>query len=91
MSEDDLNRYRRDQERFFQELEEAQRRAERAIELKEFVEALRRSELELERIDRLEPQIAKLGRLAGMSDTAAREWAVSLVTQAKRILIKTTT
>jgi hypothetical protein len=89
-AEDDLKRIKRDQDRMFEELEEKQRRSQRAIEAKEFADALAQRELRLEHIDKLEPQIVTLGRLAGMSDVRAEAWAASLVRDAKRLMIKAT-
>ncbi len=89
-AEDDLKRFKLDQDRMFQELEDKQRRSQRAIEAKEFADVLAQRGLRLEHINKLEPQIVKLGRLAGMSDARAEEWAVSLVRDAKRLMIKST-
>ena len=86
-AEDDLKRYIRDQQRqLFDELEELQRREKRAIEAKEFVDALARRKLREGQIDKLTPQIVELGRLAGMSDLDAHKWAFDLVREAKRLM-----
>jgi hypothetical protein len=86
-AEDDLKRYKRDQDRqLFDELEEMQRRSQRAIEAKELAHASAQRGLRLEHINNLEPQIAKLGRLAGMSDLDAHKWAFDLVREAKRLM-----
>ena len=90
MSEEDLKTAKREQERMFQELEDKVRRSQQAIEAKEFADALAQRGLRLEHINKLEPQIVKLGRLAGMSSVRATEWAVSLVRDAKRLMIKAT-
>jgi hypothetical protein len=86
-AEDDLKRNKRDSDRMFQELEDKQRRSQRAIEAQEFADALAQRGLRPEHIEKLERQIVKLGRLAGMSDVRAEEWAVSLIREAKRLII----
>jgi hypothetical protein len=86
-AEDDLKKYQRDQDLFFQDLADLQQREQRAVEASEFAAALKDSVLKLERIDRLRPGLLKLGRQAGMSDAQAEYWANSLIKEGKRRLI----
>ncbi len=87
-AEDDLKKYRKDQDRFFQELEDKQRRSQELITAKEFAATLNRVGLRLEQFIALEAQLRKLGRLAGMSDVKAQEWATALIRDAKRLMLK---
>ncbi|MDO8678664.1 MAG: hypothetical protein Q7R30_08895 [Acidobacteriota bacterium] len=75
----DLDDYKRDQDLFFQELEERQRRSERLITEEEFAEDVHRAGIDVERIDGVARQLRKLGRMAGMSDAASTDWAFKTI------------
>src|SRR5437867_5675101 len=87
-AEDDMKRFKRDQDRMFQEIEDKQRRSQQLITAKEFAATLNRVGLRLEQFIALERQLLKLGRLAGMSDVKAEQWAASLVRDARRLMLK---
>jgi hypothetical protein len=87
-AEDDLKRLRQNQDRMFEQLEEKVRRSQELISSNELAEKLHNIGLRLEQINGLTPQLVKLGRLAGMSETAAGFWADSLIRDAKRKLPK---
>ena len=89
-AEDDLKKYRRDQDLFFQELEDKQRRSQQLVTAKEFADALEKRGGRLENFAKLEKQLLRLGRLAGMSDAKSEQWAASLVTDAKLLILKGT-
>ena len=71
----------------FEQLEEKVRSQE-LISSAELAEKLHSIGFPLEQINVLTPRLVKLGRLAGMSETAAGFWADSLIRDAKRKLAK---
>jgi hypothetical protein len=77
MSVEALNRYKRDQDRMFQETEARQRRAEALIERD-------RIAMRLQQFRVLEWQLRALGQLAGMSFVRAVMWAADLDREFKR-------
>lgn len=87
-AEDDLKRYQRDQERFFQELEEKQRRTEQLVKIDELAAVLERAGVRLEPFVALKRHLLKLARLSGMSGTQAEEWARSLIVEALRLRLQ---
>ena len=87
-SEDDLKRYQDDQNRFFQDLEEKQRQSAHLIAARELSEALERAGVRIEQLVTLKRQLLKLGRLAGMSETAADSWATPLIVEAIRLRLE---
>ncbi len=87
-AEDDLKNYQRDQDLFFQEMEDKQLRSQELITAQEFAAAMKRAGLRLEQFNALERQLLKLGRLAGMSDAKADSWASALIRDAKRLMLK---
>lgn len=89
-AEDDLKEYRRDQDLFFQELEDKQRRSQQLVTAREFADALEKRGGRLEEFVNLQKQLLKLGRLAGMSQAKSEQWAASLVDDAKRLILKGT-
>jgi len=78
-AEDDLKRYKKDQDTLFQELEERQRRSEQLIKVHELAAVLERAGIDLDPFVALKRQLLKLGRLSGMPGADAEEWARSLV------------
>ena len=86
LAEDDLKRYKRDQDQLFDELEEIQRTSQRAIEAEELARAIVQRKLREVQIDELTPQVSKLEQLAGMSELDAVKWAFDLVREAKRLM-----
>lgn len=87
-SENDLKRYRDDQVRFFEELEEKQRQSNRLIAETELSEALERAGVKVEQLVTLKRQLLKLGRLSGMTERAAEDWATPLIVEAIRSRLK---
>jgi len=77
-AEDDLQRYKKDQDTLFQELEE-RRRSEQLIKVHELAAVLERGGIDLDPFVALKRQLLKLGRLSGMPGADAEEWARSLV------------
>ena len=87
-AKDDLKRYQRDQDLLFQELEDRQRRSQQLITAQELADALAKVGARPEDFQRIERQLLKLGRLAGMSDAKAKQWATFLIDGAHRLRLK---
>lgn len=81
-AEDDLKRYRRDQDLLFRELEDKQRHSQQLVKINELADVLERAGIDLDPFVALKRQLLKLGLLAGMSNTKAEEWAHSLIVEA---------
>jgi hypothetical protein len=91
-AEGDVKRLKRDQDRMFDQLEERVRHHRDLITAEEFATKVRDviglRLAQSEQIDALTPQLVDLGRLAGMSDAKADDWANFLIREAKRELGK---
>jgi hypothetical protein len=74
--------YKRDQDRWFAELEQEERRVEAAAARKQ---ERRRLEQVDKQIDQLWPETVQLGQLAGMSGLRAAAWAFEMVRGAKQL------
>ena|ERR1700674_4093474 len=81
-ADDDLKRYKRDQDLFFQEQKDQERHARQRSDAEELAMKLERAGIDAEPILRLRPQLLKLGLRSGMSNTTADEWASSLTLKA---------
>jgi len=88
MSEEDLKRAKREQDRLFQELEDRQRRAEELVKQEELAAALERAGIDMGPFVVLKKQLVKLGKVSGMSRSQAEEWAESLIVEALRIRLQ---
>lgn len=88
--EDDLKKYQHDQDLFFQELEEKQRRSEQLITAHQVADLFERAGIDLEPFFKLKRQLAKLGSLAGMSKVDAEDWANGLVQEGMRLRLQST-
>lgn len=88
-AEDDLKRYRRDQDLFFQELEDKQRHSQQLVKIDELAHVLERAGVDIDPFVALKRQLLKLGLLSGMSKTKAEEWAHSLIVEALALRLQT--
>ena len=91
-AESDVRGLKRDQDRMFDQLEERVRHNRDLITAEEFATQVRDviglRLAQSEQVNALAPQLVTLGRLAGMSEAKADDWANFLIREAKRELAK---
>jgi hypothetical protein len=80
--EDDLKRYKSDQDLFFQEQEDKRRQLQAQRDAKALVERLERAGIDAEPILRHRPDLTKLYLAAGLPKTEAEQLSASLTLHA---------